>query len=153
MKRSLLHRRSPRRTLWSPRRRSRVVPFLKATAKRITISRLALVLFGVPLLIYVYREVTRDALIIEPITVPKSLEEDGITSEVMANRVGDELRQMEEATRTRMKKDALASMRDEEAPPDVEIPGTKLGLKAIIEICPGYLRNLSETHQRRCQAG
>ncbi len=94
----------------------------------------ALAILVALLLFYIYREVTRDVLIIDPFTVPKHFEEAGLTSEVMANRIGDKLHQTETATQTRMKKDNLISFREEGSVPDVEIPGTKLGLKAIVDI-------------------
>jgi tetratricopeptide (TPR) repeat protein len=86
------------------------------------------------LAVYISRETVRDVVIIDPITVPKRFEESGLTSEVMANRIGDALREIEAGTRTRMKKDDLASLRDETAKTDVEIPGTRLGIRTIIEI-------------------
>jgi tetratricopeptide (TPR) repeat protein len=134
MQRHILQRRSLQRNLWRPQRRWRVLALLKNALKQITFVRAAVAIFAVPFVIYVYREVTRDVLIIDPFTVPKSFEELGLTPEVMANRIGDHLREIEATTKTRMKKDALTSMQDQGATPDVEIPGTKLGMKSIIEI-------------------
>src|ERR1019366_2590344 len=90
--------RTRRRPVWQPSRLSRLKAFLKNTLGRITLGRLALAIVVLPLLFYVYREVTRDVLIIDPFTVPKHFEEAGLTSEVMANRIGDRLRQIEIAT-------------------------------------------------------
>jgi Tfp pilus assembly protein PilF len=126
--------RTRRRPVWQPSRLSRLKAFLKDTLGRITFGRVALAIFVLPLLFYVYREVTRDVLIIDPFTVPKHFEEAGLTGEVMANRIGDTLHQIEIATQTRMKKDNLASLREEGSVPDVEIPGTKLGLKTIVDV-------------------
>src|ERR1035437_9544595 len=110
-----------RRPVWHPSRGSRLKAFLKDALGRITFGRLALAILVLPLLFYIYREVTRDVLIIDPFTVPKHFEEAGLTPEVMANRIGDTLRQIEIATQTRMKKDNLASFREEGSVPDVEI--------------------------------
>ena len=126
--------RRDRRPVWQPARLSRLSAFLKNALSKITLKGLALVVVALPLVLYVYREVTRDVLIIDPFTVPKSFEEAGLTPEVMANRIGDMLRQMETATDSSMKKDTLAAFRDEGSPPDVEIPGTKLGLKTVVDI-------------------
>src|SRR5271157_3788726 len=134
-----------RRPVWQPSRLSRLKAFLKDALGRITLGRVALAILVLPLLFYVYREVTRDVVIIDPFTVPKHFEEAGLTGEVMANRIGDRLRQIEIATQTRMKKDNLTSLREEGSVPDVEIPGTKLGLKTLVDIT----RNLSKTHQRQ----
>src|SRR5271166_1703645 len=123
-----------RRPVWQPSRLSRLKAFLKDALGRITLGRVALAILVLPLLFYVYREVTRDVVIIDPFTVPKHFEEAGLTSEVMANRIGDRLRQIEVAAQTQMKKDNLTSLREEGSVPDVEIPGTKLGLKTLVDI-------------------
>src|ERR1039457_7385617 len=102
-----------RRPLWQPGWGSRLNAFLKDTLRKISIGRLALAVFVLPLLLYAYREITRDVLIIDPFTVPRHFEEAGLTSVVVANRIGDALRQIEEATQTRMKKDNLTSRSEE----------------------------------------
>jgi len=53
------------------------------------------VVLGLPSLIYLYSEVTRDNLIIDPFGVPKSFNESGLTGEVIANHIGDVMRQIE----------------------------------------------------------
>src|ERR1017187_1974184 len=129
--------RTHRRPVWQPSRFSRLKAFLKNTLGRITfgrLGRLGLDIFVLLLLFHIYREVTRDVLIIDPFTVPKHFEEAGLTSEVMANRIGNTLHQIEIATQTQMKKDNLTSLREEGSVPDVEIPGTKLGLKTFVDI-------------------
>jgi tetratricopeptide (TPR) repeat protein len=127
-------RRTHRRPVWQPSRLSRLNAFLKSALGRVTFVRLALTIFALPLLIYVYREITRDVLIFEPFTVPKRFEEAGLTSEVMANRIGGTLHQIEIAAQTGLKKDNPTSIHDEESIPDVEIPGTKLGLKTLVDL-------------------
>src|ERR1017187_7788637 len=122
----------PRRPVWQMGKLSRRVTF-RDVLKQVTFRRTLLAAFVLPVLFYIYREVTRDALIIDPFTVPKRFEEAGFTSEVVANRIGDELRQLE-TTPIRMKKDNLSLLRDAGAVPDVEIPGTKIGLKTIVEV-------------------
>src|SRR3981081_3284267 len=122
-----------RRPVWQPDRNSRLVSFLMDVGKRVTFGRTLLAVLVLPVLFYIYREVTHDAVMIDPFTVPKQFEETGLTSEVVANRIGDALRQIETTTETRMKKDDLTSLRDEGSMPDVEIPGTKIGLKTVVE--------------------
>jgi len=90
--------RTRRRPVRQPSGLSRLKAFLKNTLGKITLGRLALAILVLPLLFYVYREVTRDAVIIDPFTVPKHFEEAGLTGEVMANRIGDRLHQIEIAT-------------------------------------------------------
>src|ERR1700689_3277624 len=115
---SYMQSRPDRRPLWQPGRLSRPIAFLKNALGKITLKGLVLAVVALPLLLYVYREVTRDVLIIDPFTVPKSFEEAGLTPEVIANRIGDMLRQIETATDSQMKKDTLAPFRDEGSPPD-----------------------------------
>jgi tetratricopeptide (TPR) repeat protein len=129
-----MQRRPYRRPIWQPGRLSSLSAFLRNTLGKIRFKGLAIAVVALPLLLYVYREVTRDVLIIDPFTVPKQFEEAGLAPEVMANRIGDALRQMETATDSQMKKDILASLHDEGSPPDVEIPGTSLGLKTLVDI-------------------
>jgi tetratricopeptide (TPR) repeat protein len=118
---------------------TRLTAFFKKAFGEITLGRLALAILVLPLLFYVYREVTRDVLIIDPFNVPKHFGDAGLTGEVVANRIGDKLHQIEIATRTRMKKDNLTSLREEGSVPDVEIPGTKLGLKTLVDITRAVL--------------
>jgi tetratricopeptide (TPR) repeat protein len=130
------HRRPPER---HPRRVSRLTGFLQNLRKGLTVRRVGLAIFVLPLLFYIYREVNHDALIIEPFSVPKRFEEDGLTSEVVSNRIGDALRQIEIDAQTYMKKDNLTSLHDEGSTPDVEVPGTKLGLKTLVEVTRAIL--------------
>jgi len=92
-----------------------------------------------PTLFYVYREVTRDALIIDPFTVPKRFEDAGLTPDVMANQIGDRLHQIEEISQTRRKKDNLVSLKDEGPIDELEIPGSNLDLKTVIDITRSVL--------------
>src|SRR5579863_5896586 len=121
-----------RRPVWQTSARARLVNSVKGLLRQITFGRFAIAVFVLPLLLYVYKEVTRDTLVIDPFTVPKRFEESGLSSEVVANRIGEALRQIESTTETRMRKDNLTSLHDEGSTPEVEIPGTKLGLKTAV---------------------
>jgi hypothetical protein len=116
---------------------------LKRAARKLTFEGF-LKSFAVALLLllifYISHEAIRDVLIIDPIAVPKSFADAGLTPEVMANRVGEKLRQMETATETSMKKDVLGSYMDELSIPEVEIPGTKLNLKLAIDVTRSIFR-------------
>jgi len=131
-------RRHPPRPKGSKELLERAKGFVREAFRRITFWRLVkgfvLVFLFLPLVLYVVREVNRDVLIIDPFGVPKSLSEAGLSSEVMVNRVGERLRVMEATTKTRMKKDVLLSQAEEASIPEVEIPGTKLGLKTIVDV-------------------
>jgi hypothetical protein len=87
---------------------------------------------------YIARDIAHDVVIVDPISVPWDFESAGLTPAVMAQRVGDRLRQIESATTTSMRKDSLTAIQDETATPDVEIPGTKMGLKTM----SAMIRNL-----------
>lgn len=113
---------------------------LASVLRRITLRRLALAVIALPVLLYVYREATRDALIINPITVPRQFEDAGLTSEVMANRIGNSLRELELSAHSRQKQDSPISSQDLGSPPDIEIPGTGLGLKTGIQVVRAIFR-------------
>jgi tetratricopeptide (TPR) repeat protein len=122
------------RNIGRARRRAQAKRLLHGWVKRLTFARVSFVLLGLPLMYYVYREVARDVLIIDPITVPKRFEEAGLTPQVMANRLGDRLQEIERSTQTSMKKDVMGALGEETTIPEVEIPGTKLGLKTIVDV-------------------
>jgi len=106
---------------------------------------LIVVIFLVALFIYIWREVARDTLIIEPFTVPRRFEEAGLTPEAMANRIGEALRQIEINTQTEMQKDNLIWPHDKESKlDDVEIPGANVHLKAIVEVIRAVVGRHSE---------
>jgi superkiller protein 3 len=121
-----------------PKRRLNRIIFhwLIAAAQRllrgVTLARAAIAVFVLPLSFYTYKEVTRDVLVVDPITVPKQLEDAGLTPVVMADRVGDRMARIEIDTRTIMRKDKLTSVDNQEPTPDFEIPGTNLGLRTVI---------------------
>jgi tetratricopeptide (TPR) repeat protein len=91
----------------------------------------------IPYLIYL--ELRRDVLILDPFSVPKRLEERGLTGEVIAHRVRDALLQMQAETKTSMKKSNLSAARDEGAMPDMEISGTKMGVKTVADLLRSLL--------------
>src|SRR4029077_8137732 len=78
-------------------------------------------------------------LVIDPFSVPKRIEESGLTPDVVSNRIGDAFHQMESNAQTQLKKDNLTLLRDEGSMPDVEIPGTKLSLKTMVEVTRAIL--------------
>jgi tetratricopeptide (TPR) repeat protein len=70
---------------------------------------------------YLYVEVTRDALIVDPFDAPKILQDRGLYGDVVASRIGDAIRRIEEQTRTKMKKDSVAQKRDVDSMPIEEV--------------------------------
>lgn len=129
-----------RRPIWQPTKLSRLIRFLKSLLRLVTPKRLILAVLVLPLLLYIYREVTHDSLIIEPFGVPKHFEEIGLTQEIFAKRVSDALQRIETNVRIEpnaqrdTRRDDPRLLRDETSQPDVEIPGTKMGVKALVEL-------------------
>ncbi len=101
---------------------------------KITAIRFVIALFAIPVVIYVYKEATRDILIVDLFTVPRQFQDSGLTAEVMANRIGDAISEIEQSASTHMKKDDMGLVQDEDLTPAVEIPGTKIGLKTAIDV-------------------
>jgi tetratricopeptide (TPR) repeat protein len=110
---------------------------LKTAARVATSPRFALAVVFVPLLLYLFREITHDALIIDPFIVPARFTDAGLTGQVIAQRVGDHLRHIEVLSRTRMPTDHPLGSQDETVIPDIEIPGTNLGLKTLVAVVRG----------------
>jgi len=125
---------SRRRPVWQPSRLSRLLGSLRGFRKHIKFTHIMLAFVVFPLFFYLYCEVMHEAVIIDPFTVPKRFDESGLTPDVISNRIGDAVRQIEIVTRTRMKKDNLISLHDAGSQPDVEIPGTKIGWKTAIDV-------------------
>jgi hypothetical protein len=100
-----------RRPVWHPSTFSRILTLLIGSVKQITLRRALLAVFILPTLYYLYSEVTRDALIIDPFSVPRQFEEMGLKPDIMADRISDSLREIETETKTSLQKDRLAAIR------------------------------------------
>jgi hypothetical protein len=87
----------------------------------------------------------RDVLIFDPFTVPKSFEDAGLTPNVLANRIGAEIRRIETSAAMRLKLEDLTYKSDGTPTPDIEIPVTDVGLKTVIDITQSlfYPRHIS----------
>jgi hypothetical protein len=118
---------------------------LKTAARVATSPRFALAVVFVPLLLYLFREITHDALIIDPFIVPARFTDAGLTGQVIAQRVGDHLRHIEVLSRTRMPTDHPLGSQDETVIPDIEIPGTNLGLKTLVAVVRGIFSVYTNT--------
>jgi len=115
--------------------------------RKITLGRLLtaiILVLLILLLIDVAPEITGNVLVVDPITVPKSLSDTGLSSDALANRIGQKLEEIESTTKTRMNKDTLATETDQISIPEIEVPGTTIGLKTIVET----MRVLLHRHPR-----
>src|SRR5450755_4107416 len=83
------------------------------------------------LLLHVYREVSHDVLIVDSFSVPKQLEEAGFTLDVVANQIFNTMQEINADAHAQIEKDEVTWARDV---PDVEVPGTKLGMKTFTEM-------------------
>jgi tetratricopeptide (TPR) repeat protein len=72
------------------------------------------------------------------VILPKAIEEQGYTGLGAANRISDEIRQIEEATETFARKDKSIQTSSEQLP-DIEIPETKLSLASAISLLEDFL--------------
>lgn len=95
------------------------------------IPRLVTLLVFVPPLYYFCREVSHDVVIIDSFSIQKEVEDAGFTSDVVTNRIGITMQGIAEDAHVQIKKNDVTLRRDE---PDVEVPGTKLGLKTLTEM-------------------
>ena len=77
-------------------------------------------------------------LLIDPLIVPKAMEDQGYTGLVAANRMADEIVRIEQATKTFAPKDKFM-LAGSEPLPDIEIPETKLSLVSAIGFLEDFL--------------
>jgi hypothetical protein len=92
----------------------------------------------IPTLWYLIKEGRRYSVIVDSISVPKRLEEVGLTGEVMAGRVAAAMQQIELRTHARLAADSLApsgvaASAQNAAITSIELPGTHLSLKVLQE--------------------
>jgi len=95
--------------------------------------RAALFLLVAWLVFAVATQALRDTLIIDIVNVPAAFETQGITSQTVARRIADTLNQIQAATTTRIARDNPAVLTDTKVALDIEIPGTRIGLRTAIE--------------------
>src|SRR5215471_4302681 len=98
---------------YPPSNLSHLINFGTPIPNKVRVRRAAIAVFLVALLLFVYREMSRDVVIIDPFSVAKRFEESGLTPEAVANHIGDALQQVQTATKTSLKKDVLSLLRDE----------------------------------------
>lgn len=129
-----------RRPVWQRPFLSRVGANLRKTLRdavnaKVLVSLVVFAIVG----ILVYRE-DRERLLLEPFSVPKALEERGITPAYVTDGIFAELRSMEERIETGARKDTILLSADEAAVPDIEIPATGFSLRAAVGIARRLLR-------------
>jgi hypothetical protein len=83
-----------------------------------------------------------DVLIIDPISVPRGLVDAGLTPEVMARRVGNRIDEIEMTAKSQPKQDTYSGTDYQGKIPDIEIPGSKLGLRTVVE----FIRDILDKH-------
>jgi tetratricopeptide (TPR) repeat protein len=120
----------------------------KLAREQVTVKRAVLAAVLIPLGLYIYDEAfLNNAIILEPFSVPKRYEEAGFTPEAMGRLVADALLDLEEKANSRLAKDRLALSSDPSSVPDIEVPGTKLGLRTLVEATQQVFRH-DTTHIR-----
>jgi tetratricopeptide (TPR) repeat protein len=99
---------------------------------------LLLVILLAPAVFFVFTEGRRYSVIVDDISVPKSFDDVGLTSEVVAGRVAAAMQQIELRTHARLENDSMApagiaSMQNS-GMLAIEMPGTHLSLKVLSEL-------------------
>jgi tetratricopeptide (TPR) repeat protein len=141
--------------VWKPSRRSRLVKTVKGAWHQISdfiqsawqiagsFARVLTIALLICVVCYGVRELTRNTIVIEPIGVPKNFADAGITQDVMANRIKDRLEVIENELKLPLWKDRVGMRADDASRPDIEVPGTKLGLKFMIEMIRTLLPSIA----------
>src|SRR3974377_697693 len=92
-----------RRPVW--RQRHRLFEWLHTFTEQMTIKKLLMFIFVSILAWTTYREAVRQVILIEPFFVPKQMEEAGFSSQAVANRISDDIEEIERSVRTSATKD------------------------------------------------
>ena len=95
---------------------------------------LTVILVAVAIAVFIYREVNREVLVVYPFSVPKQYADSGLTGEAMANRIADALDDIQTAAETSVRKDEIMRFSGSPLRPDIEIPGTGIGLQAVTHV-------------------
>jgi tetratricopeptide (TPR) repeat protein len=124
-----------RSPIWRTRLSSRALALLrKLVREQVTVKRAVLAAVLIPLGLYICEEAfLSDAILLEPFSVPKRYEEAGFTPETMSRLIADALLDLEEQASSRLEKDRLALSSDPSSVPDIEVPGTKVGMRILVE--------------------
>jgi tetratricopeptide (TPR) repeat protein len=114
---------------------------------QVNLKRAIPALFLILLGVCVYSGASLNSIVIEPFSVPKRYEDAGLTPEVMSRLIADALVDLEEQAHSGMRKDRLALSSDPSPFPDIEVPGTKFGLRTLVEATLQIFRR-DPTHVR-----
>lgn len=105
--------------------------------------RLATLILVIPIAVYLYSEIGSAVLVIEPLSLPKSLQDRGLTPDVMAGRIGNAINDIETLTRVHTPRNEALKLSDIEPAPEIEIPGLKMSLQNGIDLVRRFLGNKS----------
>ena len=112
-------------------------------------GRAVIILLVCAAIILTIQQVLHARLVIEPIIVPKQLEDSGITAEVMSNRIRDALDRIEATAGTNIREESSESRSstprfvvpsDQTPYASVEIPGTKFDLNSVVQLILSVLQ-------------
>ena len=128
-----------RRPVWqmyAPSQQSADGGHEKSGLKWVSVPAAILVLILVGYVIY--REATREVILIDPFGVPKALVEIGYSPQGVANRIADDIDNIERSVKTSSTKDHCLT--HESTIPDFEVPETHISLRSLVQFMRGFLR-------------
>jgi Tfp pilus assembly protein PilF len=99
---------------------------------------LSVVVSVIVIIILLIQELTRRTLVIEPISVPKELAEDGYASDVAARRFRDAVSAFVEQAKTSMKGPDIALHGEV---PDIVVPTVGISIDSVAEAIRGFLHS------------
>jgi tetratricopeptide (TPR) repeat protein len=108
-------------------------PIRALTFKRVLLWAVAIVALWVAC-----RDVFKEAVLLGPFSVPKSLQEDGYSPEALANQVADQIADISRHARTNAARREFHTS-SEVATPDVEVPETGMSWHAVVQFLQSAL--------------
>jgi hypothetical protein len=116
--------------------RSSLLVLLESTTK--FIGYVTVILLAGALVFRVVADMRNRPILIDSLSVPKTMEDEGYTGLVAANRLAAEIVRIEQTTKTIARKDKF-NLASSERLPDIEIPETKLSIALAVGIVENFL--------------
>jgi superkiller protein 3 len=107
----------------------------KFVREHLSVKRVLIAALLLPLGLYILDEAfLNNPIIVDSFYVPKRFEDAGFTSEAMSRLIADALLDLEVQANSIMEKDSLALSSDPSPVPDINVPGTGLGIRTLVDV-------------------
>src|ERR1035438_1579929 len=120
----------------------RIQAFLgKFVRERVSLRGVLIALFLFPLGLYLFDEVfLSNPIIIDSFNVPKGFDDAGFNSAAMSSLIANALQGLQQQANSIMEQDSLSLSSDPAPFPDINVPGTSLGIRTLVDVTEQVFR-------------